>query len=165
MRFPLRFALFPLLCCLSAWGCGGSGGGVRGTVFPPDQSRRVTISQGVWGNVWLWQGDFMPANPSGTITPVRRSVYVHELTARSQTVPSPDKDSRFFEAVQTPLVARVESDSRGFFQVELPPGRYSLFVGENGRLYANGSDHIRPVQVSAGTVTKAQIDINYQATY
>ncbi|MDZ7765838.1 MAG: hypothetical protein U5K00_15710 [Melioribacteraceae bacterium] len=32
----------------------------------------MTISEGVWGNVWFWEGDFMPGSPDGTITPVIR---------------------------------------------------------------------------------------------
>src|SRR3546814_18096715 len=37
----------------------------------------------------------------------------------------------------TKLVTKVESDKDGFFQVKLKPGKYSMFIEEDGRLYAN----------------------------
>ena len=54
-----------------------------GVIYPPDNSYKVTISQGVWGNVWFWEGNFMPTtdnSSNGKITPVIREIYVYEAT-------------------------------------------------------------------------------------
>ncbi|MEQ8551839.1 MAG: hypothetical protein RIC06_02160 [Cyclobacteriaceae bacterium] len=42
----------------------------------------VTIEQGIWGDIWFWEGDFMPICPSGTIYPVQRTIYVFEAANR-----------------------------------------------------------------------------------
>ncbi len=49
---------------------------------PPDNAYKVSIKQGVWGNVWFWEGNFMPGdgNTSGKITPVVREIYIYEAT-------------------------------------------------------------------------------------
>jgi len=133
---------------------------------PPDQNAGLlTIEQGALGNVWFWQGDFMPAEPSGCIRPVVRELRIHHLTTEDQAVRHGDSFS-FYEAVHSPLITRVTSNARGFFEVELPPGRYSLFAVEGGLLYANGfgDDGIWPFTVRAGEVTELQFDIDYLAT-
>lgn len=141
-----------------------------GIIYPPSQEHRVTISQGVWGQVWFWEGDFMPTPCSGkqlhgTITAVKRELFIHEATTFDQ-VERTDSPV-FFSAIFTPLIATVTSDSLGFFQITLPPGKYSFFVKEDSLFYANGVDdsHIMPVVVTADSVSKRQININYRAAF
>jgi len=136
------------------------------TAYPSDTSDQVTISQGVWGNVWLWEGDFQPIEPSGTITPVVREIFVHTLTP----LDSVDQVgySAFYYEIHTPLVTTTESNITGFFEVELPPGQYSFFVKEDSLFYANlfdGQGNILPATVAEDSVTKVQIDITYKATF
>ncbi|MBM3313239.1 hypothetical protein FJY70_01440, partial [candidate division WOR-3 bacterium] len=89
--------------------------------FPPDTRCYVTIQQGVWGNVWFWEGDFMPPG-FGTITPVVRAVHAHELTTYDQV--DPVGSGCFFRSINRRLVATTYSDSNGFFQMTLPAGCY-----------------------------------------
>jgi hypothetical protein len=135
---------------------------------PPDNEHKVTISQGVWGNVWFWEGDFMPTpdnSSSGKITAVQREVYVHEATKKDMVDP---QHGTFFAKVNSKLIAIVTSDHDGFFQITLEPGKYSFFVKEDTSFYANGTDgegHILPAEVIKNNATKRQIDITYKATY
>src|SRR5712664_1162485 len=77
------------------------------------------------GTVLFLEGNFMPGTPTGTTTPVRREMRIYVLASQfSDVVPSGIPG--FYRHVNTPLVARVWSDYSGFFEVALPPGKYSL---------------------------------------
>ena len=70
--------------------------------------------------------------------------------------------------IPTALVTAVRSDQNGYFEVELPQGRYSLFVREGGYYYANlidGEGYVFPVEVKEGEAAGIQFDITYMATY
>lgn len=131
--------------------------------FPPDNANRVTITQGIWGDVWFWEGDFMLGSGTGTITPVVRTVYAYELTDWSQVDATPSPE--FFSAIHSRLVDSTESDAAGFFQMTLAPGRYSIFVREDSAYFANGDDgqYIFPETVVVDSVTRVRIDIDYKA--
>jgi hypothetical protein len=142
--------------------------GAKPVCLPPSNAGRVTITQGIWGDVWFWQGDFMPICPTGTVTAVAREMRIHELTSWHEVDEVPGRGAPFYSAIHTPLVATVHSDEKGFFQVELPPGVYSLFAVEDSLFYANGFDgsgNIYPVLVNEGEVTKVRFDINYMAAW
>ena len=137
---------------------------------PPDNHEKVTIAQGVWGNVWFWEGDFMPTTDpgghGGTITPVVRTVLVYELTSLAQV--DQVSYSPFYRAIRTTFVDSTRSDASGFFQLALHPGQFSLFVREDSMYYANGFDgvgNIVPVTIPQDSVRQVQLDITYKATY
>jgi hypothetical protein len=141
--------------------------GYHAPSVPARHPERVSIQQGVWGDVWFLEGNFMPTQPSGTTTAVRREMRIYELTSLAdvELVQPPYTD--FFSRVHTRLVARTWSDADGFFQLRLSPGTYSLFAVENGSLYANSfGDHgISPVEVKGGAVTPVLFRIDYRARY
>ena len=160
--------IFACLVAVVLWaGCDSDGDpvGPCGTDLPARNGDRVSISQGIWGDVWFWSGDFMPVCTSGTVTAVGREIRIHELTSRDDV----DEESpAFYSAVRTPLVDTAWSDTDGFFQVSLAPGQYSLFVVEDTLLYANrfdGDGNIFPVEVLADSVTAVRFDIEYEATW
>jgi hypothetical protein len=133
--------------------------------YPELTPERVSIAQGVWGNVWFWQGNFMPLCESGTVTAVGREIHIHQLTTRDQVEVVLHDHGNFYHRVDTPLVATVWSDAQGFFQVPLPVGRYSLFAVEDSLLYANRFDaqgYIWSVDVHPDTVTAVRFDIDYR---
>ena len=138
--------------------------------LPPDNQYKVTIQQGVWGNVWFWEGNFMPTtdnSSNGKITAVERKIYIYEAT-RFDSVIRDSIRHPFIKEINSKYVDEVSSDKDGFFQIVLPPGKYSLFVKEDSLYYANESDgdgHLMSAQVSSNTVVKRQININYKAAY
>ncbi len=145
--------------------CRDTGGGM-------ELSGRVTVGQGLVGVVQFWEGNFMPMVGPGCsdarILPVSRAVHVYELTHRSQATPDADRGSAFSIEFATRRVATVQSDQRGFFQVALEPGRYTLAVVEEGRLYANRWDsegNVFPVEVKAGSVSLVPINITHRAAF
>lgn len=131
---------------------------------PPRNSDKVTIKQGVWGDVWFWSGDFMPVG-RGEICQVKREVFVYELTKRNEA--EQIDDTSFYTAIHTKLVTVMASDSDGFFQIELEPGNYSLFIKEDGRFYSNlfNEDGIFPVTIESDHVSEVRFDITYKATF
>lgn len=135
--------------------------------FPPANRKHVTIDQGVWGNVWFWRGDFMPECIHGTIRAVSREIRIYELTRDDQVTATDRPAFTFFSEVKSKLLATTRSDSRGFFQVRLAPGKYSIFVLERGLFYSNSLDNdlnIGSFEVVAGAPTKLQFDITYEKT-
>lgn len=159
---PLR-NLSLVLLLLSGIGCNDRHDGPD---YPDRNGDRVTIKTGLWGDVWFWSGDFMPIEYGGTIQPVSRQMRIYEPTSFEDV--DRDESGPFFTNVRTRLVTTVQSDRRGFFQVTLPPGDYSVFAVEGDRLYANGFDgqgNIYPVHVEDGKVSEVRFDITYEATY
>ncbi len=120
---------------------------------PPRNSHKVTIKQGVWGDVWFWSGNFMPIG-RGEICQVKRKLHVYELTTFSDV--EQIEYTSFYSAINTKLVTIVESDNEGFFQIELEPGYYSLFVKEDGKFYSNlyDSNGIFPVTIEQDIVSE-----------
>lgn len=131
----------------------------------------VSIDEGIWGNVLYWEGDFMPGDPTGTKTPVARTIHIYETTTESEAARI--DNTTFFEYVDTQLVLVVYSESDGTFQAQLPPGEYSVFVLEDGKLWANlkeidyetGVSTINPVAVDDDRLSEFNIDIDYAAAY
>lgn len=141
----------------------------NGNYFPPDNQNKVTIKQGVWGNVWFWEGNFMPTtdnSSNGKITAVERKIYIYEAT-RIDSVIRDSIRRTFIKEINSNYVNEVASDKDGFFQIVLPPGKYSFFVKEDSLFFANQSDgeHLMPAEVNSNKVVKRQIDINYKAIY
>ncbi len=138
---------------------------------PPGSTDTIpTIHQGVYGKVYFWQGDFMPtvppAPPRGSITPVKRTVVVHVPT-RADSVEQVNY-SAFYRAILTQRIGLTTSNDAGFYQIELPPGRYSFFIVEDTLFYANGGDgygYILPATVVQDSLTKLDINITYKATF
>ncbi len=156
--------LIGVLLCVSPYVVAQESGSKR----PPDNHKLVTIKQGIWGNVWLWEGDFMPGPGGakrGKVTAVRREVRVYE------PVPVKDLDppkGTEFKKIKAKLVKKVTSHTNGFYQISLKPGRYSIFVKEGSHYYANwfdGQGYVLPVTVVKDSVTKFQIDVKSGATF
>jgi len=163
-KYKLRFFA---ICFFSVYLISCEDNPTNTSFYPPDNNDQVTINEGVWGNVWFWEGNFMPSTdgPSGgKITPVKRVIYAYKATQYDEVEPG---NGIFFNKINTELVAVTVSRTNGFYQILLPPGKYSFFVKENDMYYANGADneHIQPAIVVENEVTKRQIDINYKAVY
>jgi len=140
--------------------------------FVEDEAIREkpTIKQGVWGIVKFWEGDFMPVSPygntSGTVTPVERKIYVFEKTHFSK-VERVDY-SGFYTKIYTDRIDSTVSNSKGFFELSLPPGEYSMFVKENSIYYSNSGDgygYISPFTIKKDSLSRVEFNINYKATY
>ncbi len=135
--------------------------------YPPDNTERVTISEGVWGNVWFWEGDFMPGSPDGTITPVVREIYVYKAT-KGNLIQRDNERYPLIKEINSELVTIIKSDFSGFFEIVLPEGKYSFFAKEDSLFFGSESDgagYLMSAEVISNQITKRQININYKAAY
>ncbi|WP_460671320.1 hypothetical protein [Larkinella ripae] len=131
----------------------------------PSQNRKAF--QGICGTVLFKSGNHMPGpgRPQPKGQPVVREVLIYELTKTGQTETAEDG---FYSTIKTRLVRKVQSDQDGKFCVNLPPGRYSVFVREEKGLYANlldGDSNIFPVTVEKNRRSTITFDISYQAVF
>ena len=152
-----------VLIPLIFWACDVLNDDCPGTKYPPDNRYQVTINQGIWGNVWFWEGDFQPVCPSGTIRPAVREIYIHKGTTHDSVV----YEGQLIVQIKTKLIKVVISNASGFYQAELDSGAYSLFIKEDSGFYFDGSDSrfLAPGYVQPGMITKRQLDITYGAAY
>lgn len=124
---------------------------------------KITITQGISGTLIITEGNCMPViGPISTCKsyPVKRRISIYEYTETKNatgTMPA-------YDAINATLVAETDTDVDGFFQVSLVPGKYSVFMREKGKFYANrfdGTGGINPVDVENDHVNIAHQTIDY----
>lgn len=138
-----------------------------GVIYPPDNAYKVTIEEGVWGNVWFWEGNFMPGSANGKITPVIREIYIYEAT-RFDSVERDTVRFGFIKSIHSNYINKVISDKDGFFQIALAPGKYSFFVKEDSLFFGSESDgagYLMSAEFTSNCIVKRQINIDYKAAY
>ena len=128
-----------------------------------------TITEGVHGTLIFREGNCMPIVDPNVCKeyPVKRKIYIYEAVDESAAAPYPSH-STFYVSVNSNLVATAESNESGFYQLSLAPGKYSIFIKEDGKLWANGhdgEDHIMPVTVTQNALSQMNIVIDYKAAY
>ncbi len=128
--------------------------------YPSKNEKLITITQGVWGNVWLWEGNFMPEG-WGDITPVKREIYVYELLTYEQ-IREMHLGNAFYTEIDSNLITKLSSDDKGFYQIEMPVGEYTLFIKEEGSFYNNGSFGIT---VTKDTISEMHFNIKHSAYF
>lgn len=137
-----------------------------------NRSCEESVDQGLAGQVRWLEGNLMPTIGEDVEQnqkdykgePVQREIHIYELTSMDEAT----AEGTFFKNIQTDLVKTVETNEEGEFIVELPVGRYSVFVQEDQGLFANsfdGEGHINPVEIKEGEITTITIQINYKAAY
>lgn len=131
--------------------------------------KKHSISNGIWGTVVFQEGNCMPmpgSNSTCKTYPVKRTIRIYQYTLPSNSGAVPNHPG-FFTSFSTPMVLEVKADKNGFFQAELPAGKYSVVVLEEGNLYSNitdGQGGINPVEINSG-IQKMDLMINYKASF
>ena len=63
-----------------------------------------------------------------------------------------------------PLVATTTSKENGFYQLQLEPGKYSVFMLEEGSMYATGGDGyggLNPITIGVGSLLQYNLILNH----
>jgi hypothetical protein len=120
--------------------------------------------QDISGRVTWTAGNQMPPSRSPGSQGIRRTLYIHEAALLSQVSGKPP----LFDHISTTLVAKVRTNREGYFTLFLQPGKYSVFVKEGERYYANrfdGENYVQVITVKANEWAKINILVNYIASY
>ena len=145
---------------------------------------------GISGTVYRLSGNHMPApnrrpHPSvdsgrtsgapssGNVAAragVKAIVCIFPLTSDSQVVRASGTGSPYYKAVLTHLIRQVDTDDKGYFQVALPPGTYSVFTKNGDLFYASRRDeknNIAPVEVLPGKMTRVdcRVESDHKVVY
>lgn len=107
----------------------------------------------------------------GLLIPVSRPVLIYRATRPEDTEPASRHPvtgpSAFLKDVKGQPVDTAYADQSGFYQVKLPPGRYSVFpVVAGPMLYAPGQsgEFLELVVVEPGTATKKLLNLDWSAS-
>jgi len=126
------------------------------------------IKQGIYGSVTWLQGNMMPSPDeprAANGNPIERTINIYEVV----TFKDVKGQAPLFTQIEGKLVRTVKSNSKGFYECELPIGTYSVFTVEpEGNFFANsfdGNEQINAVKVEHGGIIKLDIQINYKAAY
>jgi hypothetical protein len=137
---------------------------------PADRPVTDTIHQGIKGTVYRVGGNRMPDphHPAGPPTTTRSTVYIFELTNISQV--HRQGSTPYYTSISTRLAGKTDTDDKGFFQIGLPPGAYSLFTRKGDLYYASRMDeknNIAPVEVLPGKVTpvECRVESDHRPVY
>lgn len=93
------------------------------------------LSPGIYGITSVIYGDCMPKYVSAPAT-CHHERASHKVTIR-RPVTYTDLVDYVYLQNPTELVAEAVSDENGFFEIDLEPGIYSVFVDDNGQEYCN----------------------------
>lgn len=122
----------------------------------------------ICGNIYLLKGNQMPDpdKPLSKGSGVSREILIYTLTKIADT----EGDGvTFFSKINTKLIKKLKSDNKGRFCVNLPLGKYSVFVSDPGfGLFANNFDedmNISPIEIVKGKNKDITIQINHSAAF
>ena len=133
-----------------------------------ENAKKVTINNGIWGTVSLAEGDCMPSVPYKPCKiqncAVKRTVKIYQYATTNNTIPN-NAYGPFFDSLSTQLIIQVNTDENGFFQADIPAGHYSIFIVENGKLYADNNKMdsqggLCPFSFNTGTIN-VNLVLNY----
>ncbi len=107
------------------------------------------------------------SNPSkGKGAPLSTSILIYEPTLVTQL--DTLMNDRFTRKIGSRRVATLKSDSKGFFQLRLKPGKYSLFIQFDGAYcipYFSGSKWVSLFEVSSNGVTEMDLKVYSKDSY
>ena len=122
----------------------------------------------ICGYVYLLKGNQMPDpdKPISKGTPVIREILIYSLT---KMIDTEGDGATFFSKINTKLIKKVTSNKKGRFCVNLPFGKYSVFVSDPGfGLFANNFDgemNISPIVIVKGKNKDIVLQINHSAAF
>jgi hypothetical protein len=124
---------------------------------------KISINSGIAGTLLKKEGNCMPMI-GGTSTcktyPVSRTIKIFEYSTDNDV----EGWGPLYSSVNSKLIAKYSADQNGFFQMSVKPGKYSIFICEDNKYYANGLDGqggINPVIVKADSISKIILTLDY----
>lgn len=127
-----------------------------------------TKQQGISGFVYEAKGNHMPmkGGPENKPKSLQATVLIYEPTNISNT--EPQTPTNLYTMIRTKQVASVVTDSIGYFKIELPVGKYSLFIKQGNQFFANMFDQFNNIalyEVLPAQFTEVKLTLNKAAAY
>jgi hypothetical protein len=128
----------------------------------------ANIMQGISGYVYEAKGNQMPMKGAPKKTPksLQCTILVYEPTNIADV--DPQTATTLYTKIRTKEVALVNTDSTGFFKIQLPIGKYSLFIKQGDQYFANMFDQFNNIalfEVLPATFTEVKLTVNKAAAY
>lgn len=120
---------------------------------------KVTITEGIYGRVKVRYGDWMPGSTNGGEKPLACEVRAYEYFTLDDIGGYRHADYSP-EQISKTLVASTNSDSKGRYQLSLPPGQYSVVLMDRDMCQITSVDDkggICPVTVTADKTTECNL--------
>jgi hypothetical protein len=127
-----------------------------------------SLKQGISGYVLETKGNQMPMKGAAQkmTKRIRSTVLIYAPT--SITDVNQTKSAGIYDSIHTKQIISVDTDSSGHFSIELPIGKYSLFIKMGNQFYANSFDQFNNIalfEVLPGAFTEVKLRINKAASY
>ena len=104
----------------------------------------IKYNQGIEGQVILKKQYDMPLKPRAGFREIKEQkkpylkakIIIYTKTNAVDAVQL-ENNPTYFTKINGQLIAEIETDTLGYFKIELPPGEYSVFIKEKNYLYCN----------------------------
>ena len=129
------------------------------TILLATSCEKVTITEGIYGRVKVRYGDWMPGSTNGGEKPLTCEVRAYEYFTLDDIGGYRHADYSP-EQISKTLVASTNSDSKGRYQLSLPPGQYSVVLMDGDMCQITSVDDkggICPVTVTADKTTECNL--------
>ena len=129
------------------------------TMLLATSCEKVTITEGIYGRVKVRYGDWMPGSTNGGEKPLACEVRAYEYFTLDDIGGYRHADYSP-EQISKTLVASTNSDSKGRYQLSLPPGQYSVVLMDRDMCQITSVDDkggICPVTVTADKTTECNL--------
>jgi len=127
--------------------------------------KEPSITQGVYGTVIERYGDWMPGSTADHgERPIVCDVYVYEYTTLSDFGGAISAHYPI-DAMPKPLVAKTTSNAKGFYEINLATGTYSMFLLYDGKLETGGGcdayGGINPITINSNEKLERQLILDH----
>ena len=105
-----------------------------------------------------------PGRAPSVPQPAKREIAIYHLTNVNEV----KSNGTYFTGIKTVCVAKTSSNAKGYFEVALPVGQYSVFVVEKAGLYANsfnGKGNINAVEVLPDSLVCRDIYLSHSVSF
>ena len=130
------------------------------------QAQKVKVKPNFRGQLTAYYHQNGSHSSKGKGAPLATSLYVYEPTQVNQL--DTLMNDRFTRKIASRRVATLKSDSKGFFQMCLKPGKYSLFIQFDGAYYIpyfSGSQWVSLFEVSSNGVAEMDLKLYNKDSY
>lgn len=160
--------MYSILCVLALGACDKSSSNVENAWGNEAElyaynAKKISISTGMTGTLIQREGNCMPIVVEGGDCrwfPISRTVQVYEYTKQEGV----HGNGPFYDSLSVAFVSEVEPDKDGFYQLELDPGMYSVFIIEGSKFYANsydGKGGVNPIVISDDSTSEINMLLDY----